>query len=221
MSSLIQSFRNWWRGKKDEAADSLADPVRDAKFAIEDSEKLVGGFEGNIADLMAHNKRVSLDSKSAQEEAKKWEGIAKAAASEGNQADCATAVKKKFEATQRGEKLKHEYDVTEQTIAGLRQQLDSAKGKIEHAKSNKEVLTARLEGAKISEQLQKASTAMDAGGPLAALDALERKTVECETHAQAIEELHGNNEESLANKYATVNQDVDDEVAKLMAKAKK
>lgn len=220
MSSIIQAFKNWFRGKEESAADSMADPVRDAKFAIDDSRKLVSGFEGKVADLMGHDKRTRLDIDAAKAEAKKWGNVAKAAAAAANQADCATAVKKQMEANQKAEKLQHDFDATEATIVGLRHQLDAAKAKIEHAESNKEVLTARLEGARISEQLEKASTALDEGGPLAALDALERKTVECETHAQAIEELHGRNMQALEEKYATSNQDVDDEVAKLMARGK-
>jgi len=220
MSSIIQAFKNWFRSKKDSAADSMTDPVQDAKFAIEDSRKLVAGFEAKVADLMGHNKRTKLSIDESREEIKKWEKVSIAAGKANSKEDCAMAVKKKLEATRKAEQLEHDYQADEQTIAALRHQLEGAKAKIEHAESNKEVLTARLEGARISEQLQQASTALDAGGPLAALDTLERKTVECETHAQAIEELHTNNSAALEEKYSTSSQDVDDEVAKLMAQSK-
>lgn len=217
MSSLIQAFKNWVRGKKDDAADKMADPVRDAKFAIEDSEKLVGEFEAKIADLMAHNKRTALEVEAAQRDVTKWSNVAASAAKAGNRADCETAVKQKAEAQQKADRMAHEKDTNDQIIAGLRKQLDATRDKIEHAKSNKEVLAARMDGAKIREQLTKASTAMEDGGPLAALDTLERKTVECETHAEAIEELHDNKKEDLEEKYSQVNADVQSEVDKLMA----
>ena len=39
MASLIKAIKNMIRGKKDSVAQSLADPVNDGKFAIEDSER--------------------------------------------------------------------------------------------------------------------------------------------------------------------------------------
>lgn len=221
MSSLIHAFRNWILNKKDQAADAITDPEVDAKIAIEDSERLVNDFESKIADLMAHNKRVAMDVNAAKQDVDKWSNIATKAAAAGNRDDCTVAIKNKAEAAQKQERLQHEVEIADKTIAGLRVQLDATKEKIAHAKDNKEVLSARLKSAEIRKQLTKASTAMDSGGPLAALDTLERKTVECETGADAIEELHGNKEEELANKYSAVNAGVDDEVSKMMAAAGK
>lgn len=218
MASLWQSIKNWWRGKRDDAADAISDPIRDAKFAIEDSEELVSNFESHIADLMAHSKRTALSINSAEHDVAKWDSIAKAAANSGNRPDCESAVKQKTEAQQKRDRLRTEFEQSEQVVAGLRKQLDAAKEKISHAKNNKEVLSARLKGAEIREQLSNASTAMKVGGPLAALSALEQKTIETETHADAVDDLHKVGSEDLAEKYSSASKDVQDEVERLMQK---
>ena len=57
MASLLRSVSNWIRGKRDDAANKLKDPIRDGKFAIEDTEKQIAGFTQRVAALVAQNKR--------------------------------------------------------------------------------------------------------------------------------------------------------------------
>ena len=51
MASFIKAFSNMLRGVKDEVADKMADPVRDGKLAIEDSEKQIAKFTEQVAHV--------------------------------------------------------------------------------------------------------------------------------------------------------------------------
>lgn len=217
MASLWQGIKNWWRGKKDSAAEAIADPVRDAKFAIEDSEKIVGDFKGKITNLMAQNKRNALLALAARGDEQKWGHIAESAAKRGCREDCEEAVRLKGEAATKAQRLENETKNNEATIAKLRHTLSDTEAKIEHAKNNKDVLEARLKGAEVRKQLLATANDISGSSPLAALDDLEKKTVETETYADAAEEMSGNGQESLAEKYSSAHADVQSEVDKLMA----
>ena len=49
MGKLWKAIKNSWREKKDEAAERRADPVRDGKYAIEDSKAKMQEIQGSIA----------------------------------------------------------------------------------------------------------------------------------------------------------------------------
>ena len=95
------------------------------------------------------------------------------------------------------------------------------------AESNLVRLNARLEGAKVRQELAKASSSFAGGdSPLAALDNLEKEVNTVETEAEAWEELSVDateqSQQSLESKYGSAGSTaVDDEVARLMESAKK
>jgi phage shock protein A len=226
MASLLKSIGNWIRGKKDEAANKLKDPVRDGKFAIEDTEKQIAGFTQRVATLVAQNKRSQRQVKEAEEEVAKWQNIAQRAIEAGNEDDARTALEKKAQVSQRLTTMKSEIERNEKLITTLRQQLNNARARVAQAKSDHVRLSARLEGAKIRQDLANASSTFGSGdSPLAQLDDLARSVEEKETEAEALEELAGVGAESgqdLEAKYGRGGgTDVEAELQQLMAKAKK
>lgn len=222
MANLFKALSNVVRGAKDELAKKIADPVRDGKLAIADSEKQIGEFTSKIASLMAENKRLIKQRDAAEEEAGKFGRIAQKAAQAGNEADVRASLEMKEQATQRFESLKVEIEKGEQLTTMLRDQLAKARAKVAQAKSNLTRMSARVEGAKIRTELAKASSEFNAGkSPLGALDDLEKAVDEQESEAEAWEEMVGTESAGsaagLADKYGAASSSVDDEVAKLMA----
>ena len=57
MASLWKAFKNSWREKKDAAAEAMADPIRDGKYAIEDSKKKIAEIKTNIAKYSGQIKK--------------------------------------------------------------------------------------------------------------------------------------------------------------------
>ncbi len=225
MSKLLKSIGSWLRGKDSELSKHLSDPVREGKFAIEDSKKQVKEFTQKISQLMASNKRVQREITSAQADVTKYQGFAEKSAVAGNESDCREAVKLKTEAQQQVAFLNQEIVRNQQLITTLRTNLNSARAKISTAERNMVRLSARKEGAKVRKELAMASSKFNIDeGPLSKLNDLEQAVLEEETEAEAWEELsvQADTATSLEEKYGSgALPAVDDEVAKLMAVTKK
>jgi phage shock protein A len=227
MAKVFKALGNWLRAKDEDAAKAIGDPVRDGKFAIEDSKKQIADFTQKIAKLVASNKRMERERTDAEAEARKFQTFAERAAADGAADDVRTALEQRAQAEQRLTTLDSEIENTSQLIAQLRGQLNSSRARVASAESNLVRMSARMEGAKVRQELAKASSSFSTGdSPLAALDNLEREVETLETEAEAWEELStdpaADAQKSLEDKYgAAGSSDVDDEVAKLMAAAQK
>jgi len=224
MPGLLKSFSNLIRGKSQELGKKMADPVRDSKLAIQDSEKMIGDFTSRIAKLVAQNKSLKRELDESQSEVTKYQGFAQKAVDKGNVDDARSALELKAAAEKRVASLTAEINRNDQLISTLRSQLSKARAKVAGAKRNIVNLEARFEGAKIRRELAKASSEFNTGdSPLAALDDLDKSVSETEVEAEAWEELtvEDSSADSLADKYgASGDADVDAELARMMEKKK-
>lgn len=220
MASLFRAIGNYFREKKDDAAEAISDPVRDAKYDIEDSEKQINGFEGQIQGLMKANNNMKKKRDAAKEEYEKWDALAKKAASAGNAEDVQSCVQKKQTALAEGKQLVIDIKKNDETIASLRKQLGQARNKVAKAKSNTAVLSARMSSAKLRTNLSAGAKGLG-DGPLSRLNDLEDAVNDAESDAEAWEELNEDDTENLEEKYGSGDANVDDEVARLMAEAGK
>jgi phage shock protein A len=220
---LLKSIARWFRGQRDQAAEALADPIRDGKFAIEDSEVRVREFQSKVARFMAVNKQLAREIDMHRGEVEKWSTIARKAAQAGNEADVAQAVEAKQRAEQvLGEKQK-QFQHNEVIVENLRKQMQRALTKVAKAKSNYAQLVARHEGAQVRKELARAAADFGSEGPLAELDDLQKAVDTEETEAEAYEEIAGAMPaaSSLEDKYGGASAaSVNDEVARLMAEAR-
>jgi phage shock protein A len=214
----LRAVSNWFREKKDDAAESISDPVRDAKYDIEDSKKQINDFESQIQGLMKQNNNMKKDRDDAKADYEKWDALAKKAAAAGNAEDVASCVEKKNNALSTGKQLTKDIKANDETIAKLRKQLGQARSKIAKAESNTAVLGARLSSAKLRTNLTAGAKGLD-GGPLSRLNDLEDAVRDAESDAEAWEELNVDDAENLEEKYGSGDADVDAEVARLMAEA--
>lgn len=222
MASLLKNLSNWFRAKKDDAADKLADPVRDGKYAIEDSKTKIADFRTKIAKLVASTKQLEREKIATEADKKKWDGIAKKAAEAGNAEHVTEAVTKREAAKEAVTTKKTQIAKNKEIETQLRKQLQGAQNKIATAESNHSRLSAQLEGAKVRKELAAASSEFaDGSSPLSALDNLQSAVDLAECDAEATEELAGVGTSSLDEVYSSTNSNVEDEVAKLMAAAQK
>lgn len=227
MPSLFKAIGNFFRAKKNDLAQSIADPVRDGKIAIEDSQKQIQKFTEQIARLMAETKRLEKDHAAAIKEEDKYLSIARKAAEAGNEADARQALEMKKRAEERKNSFSSELEKNQTLCNQLRQQLNRARAKVADAKNNLTRLEARSNAAKLRKDFAKAASEFnDNKSGLAALDDLEKSVNADESEAEAIEELVGseyaNSGDALEEKYgSTSGTAVDDELAALMASTKK
>lgn len=223
MANLWQAIKNTIRGKSQEMADKMADPVRDGKLAISDSKVQIAKFTEQIAKLVAHNKQLEKKKSEQDADVKKYQNLAEKAAGAGNREDARQALELKAQAEARLSSTTAEVEKNQQIITTLRKNLSQARAKVAAAQSNMVGLEARREGAKVRSELAKATTEFNAGSsPLAALDDLEKAVNAEEATAEAWEELSEVDDpgKSLEDKYgAASSSEVDDELEKLMKNA--
>ena len=223
MASLLKGIKNFLREKKDQAAEELADPVRDGKFAIEDSEKQLAEFVTQISRFSADIKIQERQLAEKQAEVKKFMNLAKKAAEAGNEDDVKMLIAEKQRVDTEVKTVKAEITKNHQILNGIKNQKTAMKNKIAQAKSNFTQLQTRQKSAKIRKGLASASAGLDSNSAFAQLDDLETAVISSECEAESLEEMAGesNVTVSLEDKYGSSDSDVDDEVAKLMASAKK
>lgn len=218
MASIFRAISNFFREQKDNAAEAMSDPVRDAKYDIEDSEKAIKGFESQIQGLMKANNNMKKERDEAREESKKWAGLSKKAAEAGNRTDVEASVQKKQVADSTVANLSKDIKQNDKTVADLRAQLGKARNKVAKAKSNTAVLSARLSSATLRTNLSAGAKGLG-DGPLSRLDDLENAVQDAESDAEAWEELNTDDADNLEEKYGSGDANVDEEVEKLMAAA--
>jgi phage shock protein A len=214
---VFNALKNWLRKKDSEVASAIQDPVAEGTFAIEDSEKQVSQFRTAIANALASNKSLERQALEASGQVTKWGRIAQAAVDADDDEDARKALETKQQNEKRAASLQAEISKNNAVITQQRKLLANAETKIANAKSNKDILTARFQGAKARQGLVNASSGIGGNSPLAALDELERRVNQEETQAEAMEDLAGVGTPSLEEKYSGDNGSVDAELARLRA----
>ena len=198
----------WLMSPKKEAAAPPADQRAEAAIRAEFGK--IKAAEGKAAELLARQEALAEELRQAEHEAKKWETVAAAAVESQNKDDVREAVKQRMEAEQKAAKIKSALDELAKTLAGLKEQLRLAGEKAQQTEADAAVLAARLQAAKIREDL-----AGD-GGPGKALAELENEAIKAESRAEADEEISGADK----GKAAIEQMDVDAEVERLMTQVK-
>lgn len=209
MASLFNSIKNYFRQARDDAAESLADPVRDGKFAIEDATKQERQFRTEVANLIASIKEQAKDLVAVQGQEQKFDRIAKIAAAnfkagdKSAESDVRDAASKVQQARSRIAELQKQIEQSRAIEANLRTQLDNVRNKIARAEQNHATLSARHKSAQIRRSLSAAAAKISqGGGGLSALDDLEKAVNKEEAHAEAYEEMAVASASSLEDKYA-------------------
>tara|TARA_Y100000310_G_scaffold56232_1_gene51664 strand:+ start:56490 stop:57161 length:672 start_codon:yes stop_codon:yes gene_type:complete len=223
MASLLKGLKNWVRGKRDDAAKAVADPVRDGKFAIEDAQKEIDEFKVEIRKYNASIKQVARALASKKEEVKKWTGLAKKAADGGDETDVRKCVAEKQRVDGEVKAMDSTLKKDKQVLSTLKSQRDGLQNKVNTAKSNHTQLAVRQKSAKLRSAMAAKAGTLDSGSAFAELDNLKSSVDEAESMAEAVEEEIGEGQvmENLEEKYSGGDGAVDDEVAKLMANANK
>lgn len=218
---IFKTLKDIVKGKTVEADKALksSQAVTLGHQAIADSKKEVEEHRQRIGNFSARIKIQKKNLVEAQEDVKKWTSIATKKAGDGDADAARTALTEKNKHASTVKTLKSEIAQNETvlnrekaSLAKLQDRTDSAEGKIEN-------LTIRKEGA----DMRKAQTGIGSGGSaFGALDDLEDQVDKAEAEAEAYEEMSGVGNEAalLEEEFDSGSSDVDEELAKLMAKNK-
>lgn len=222
MGSLWKSIKNTWREKKDEAAKAMADPIRDGKYAIEDSKKKLAEIQANIAKYSGSIKRNERQLVTEEADVKKWMGLAKKAADKGDEANVTKFITEKNQAQERTNNLKKLIKQDEAYLEKMKSDWQTNNNKVSKAESKHSQLAVRKQMTEARKEFAKGQAGLNSDSCFAGLDALENEVIDDECEAEALEEMTsaGDDLEKAAAQYGSTGDNaVDDEVAALMAKA--
>lgn len=210
------------KGKAEEADKSLKskNAVTIGKQNIVECEKQIDEHEVRIGNFSAKIKIQKKHLSEAEADVKKWNKIATDQASKGNEDGARTALGEKGKFNKTVLTLKSEIARNESVLENEKTGLSNLKTKVESAEGKLDNLAIRKEGA----EMRKSQTGVGVGDScFESLDDLEDQVDEAEAQAEAYEEMSsvGNEASQLEAQYKNGATDVDDELAKLMAKNKK
>ncbi len=221
MGSLWKSVKNTFRQKKDEAAKKLEDPIRDGKYAIEDSKKKLGEIQSTIAKYSASIKKNQRQLDTELADIKKWGNMAKKAAGAKNEENVRKCITEKAQAQSRADNLKKNIKNDEAYLAKMKSDWQKHNNKVSQAESNHSQLAVRKQMAEARKELAKGAQGLNSDNCFAELDKLNDSVEADECEAEALEEMAPT--DSLADMEAEYGASgdgaVDDEVAKMMAEA--
>ncbi len=222
MPSFWKALKNKVRENKDKAAEKMSDPIRDGKFAIEDSKKTLAGIQSNIAKYSSQIKQNQRKLDTELNDVKKWTNLSKKAAETQQEDKVRTCITNKAQAQSRADNLKKIITQDEAMLAKMKSQWQAHNNKVSQAESNHAQLAVRKQMAEARKQFAKSTQGLDSDSCFAELDKLQSDVESTECEAEAYEEMAPTDDLSSmeAEFGSTGDGAVDDEVAKLMAKSK-
>lgn len=223
--SLWNAIKNLARGKAEELEDSITDPIRDGRFAIQDAEKEIAQFTQSIAKSRGDLEGLRREKEEADGNVEKYTNLAKKAAQAGNKDDARSFLEKKAQADSKAATFQAQIDQINAQIDSLQKQLEAQRSRIEKAKAEQATREARYKGAQMSKKIHQASLQhADATSGLGALDKFEERVRKEEAEAKGFAAQAAldptKQAEDLEAKYAG-GTDVDAELEALMADAGK
>ena len=222
MGKFWKMFSNTVRDKKDKAAEAMADPIRDGKFAIEDSKTKLVEIQGNMAKYSASIKKNQRQLDTELSDVKKWTKLATDAAEAGNEENVRKCITEKAQAQSRADNLKKIIKQDEVYLAKMKSEWQKNNNKVSQAESNHSQLTVRKQMAEARKEFAKGAQGLNSDNCFAELEKLQDSVEADECEAEALEGMVPT--DTLADMEAEYGSTgaaaVDDEVAKLMAKAK-
>lgn len=223
MAGFWKSISNTLRAKKDQAAEKMSDPVRDGKYAIEDSKTKLAEIQSSIAKYSASIKKNQRKLTAEEADVKKFNNLSKKAAEAGNVDDVTKMVGEKAQAQSRVNNLKKMIASDEEYLAKMKSQWQAKNNKVSQAESNHAQLAVRKQMAEARKEFAKGSQGLDSDSCFSELDKLRDSVEADECEAESWEDMEPTDTiEDMEEKYgSTGDSAVDDEVAKLMSAAKK
>ena len=192
------------------------DPEKILEQAILEMQEDLVQLRQGVAQAIAAQKRSEQQYNQAQNEANRWQRNAQLALQKGDENLARQALERKKTFAETANSLKANLDQQVGQIDNLKRNLIGLESKISEAKTKKDMLKARIQSAKATEQLQSTVGRLGTSSAMSAFERMEEKVLLQEARAQSAGELVGDN---LESQFAALESGsgVDDELAALKA----
>ena len=222
MGNIFKTLFNIGKGKAEEADKTLKskNAVILGKQAISALDKKIKQYVIDCGDYSATIIVQKKDLAEVEADVKKWQKIAESQAKKGDADKAKKALEEKAKFVTKQATLKSEIARNEATLEDNKNNLAAARARLEGAESKIDTLEIRKKGADMRQQAS--GIGLDSED-FSAIDDLEDEVNLSEAKAEAYEEMKGvgNEAAQLEAEFDAGSSDVDDELAKLMAKNKK
>jgi phage shock protein A len=223
MGKFWKAVKNTVRKHKDDAAEKLADPVRDGKYAIEDAKKKLAEINGTMAKYSASIKKNERKLDTELADIKKYGNLAKKAAAAGNEENVLKCITEKTQAQARADNLKKQIKTDLVYKNKMKNDWQKKNNEVSQAESNHAQLAVRKQMAEARKEFAKGTQGLDSDSCFAEMNKLNEVVESDECEAEALEEMAPS--DTLADMEAEYGAAGDgavaDEVAKMMAAANK
>jgi len=218
MSSIIDRISTILKANINDMLDKAEDPEKMVYQLIRDMESEYERAKTQVAESMAHEKKIEREYLAADTLANEWEAKATTALRAGKEDLAREALARKLAYEKTAASLKEELEKQTQAVTELKQQLHALAAKIEDAKHQKDVILARQKRIQAEQQIRAtASTLSYSDTAFAAFERMKGRVEDQEAILEAARELE---QQSVASKFADMDKDTEVDVALAELKAR-
>ena len=217
---ILERFTDIIKANVNDLLDKAEDPAKMCDQYLRDLTESLAEVKRETAGVMAEEKRTKRLADENDAEIEKYDKLARAALSSGNEDDARTLLAKKQTLVEKGVGLHEAYDAAHTNAVKMRQMHDKLVDDIEQLNARRETIKAKTAVAKTQEKVNKLSGSDKAAGAMSAFARMEAKADSMLDTAEAMTELESEPVDATAAleaKYAGVATDasVEAELAKL------
>ncbi|HEY9692140.1 MAG TPA: PspA/IM30 family protein [Oculatellaceae cyanobacterium] len=204
------------RANLNDVVSKAEDPEKILEQSIIDMQEDLVQLRQAVAQAIASQKRIEQQYNKAQTEANSWQQRAQLALTKGDENLAREALVRKKTNSETAAALKAQLDSQSGHMETMKRNLIALESKISEAKTKKDMLKARAQAAKASEQLQGAMGRLGNNNAMGAFERMEEKVLMAEARSQSAAEITGGNLEEQFKLLESGNG-VEDELAAMKA----
>lgn len=194
------------RANVNEALDRAEDPELMLDQMLRDMETNIAAARSQVASMIAQEKELEADLREVTELSGEWQSKAEAAVQAGKDDLAREALRRKKDNDESAGLYEQQLSSQKQTLARMKDQLQSLESKFQSTLSQRDTLIARQRRAKSSQQVAETVSTFSPMDPTSDLDRIERKIRSQEARAEATIEMH---DDSLDTQFAELDYDTD------------
>lgn len=216
---MISRFKDIMSANINALLDKCEDPSKMIDEYMRQVTEQLADVKKETAAIMAEEKRCKRLVDENNEQIAKYDNLARAALSKGNEDDARVFLTKKQSYVTNGVELQKSYDIAHDNAEKMRQMHDKLTNDIQTLEQRRKNIKAKVAVAKTQEKINKVTSSMDsASSSMAAFSRMEDKANRMLDEANSMAELNKEPVDSAAEletKYSVSETDVEDELAKL------
>lgn len=153
--SILKRVKRILSANVNDILEKAEDPEKMIKQMIRDMEDNVREARTEVAEAMAHFKKLEAKTKQQSQETEKWQKNAEIAVKKGNDALAKEALKKKNDCSSAAENFGGEAQKQKEAVETLQESLSKLEDKLDEMKKKKDILIAKTKSSEAAMAIHK------------------------------------------------------------------